>query len=301
MKKSKLPLLRGLLWVWIIGIIACVALFGFLLFKGFGFGAFGPMLVFPFFVMFRSVTESRISEIEMENAMQTEREAAKRKQNQERAAKKQKKSAVEETVKSELKPETIEMEPVAESLPEPETTKTEPVKDEKEGREIEIVIPDAIFQKINNRSQNALLERNKVGIKENKSFLVRSSTQKDLHYEIHVVRYNDGVVHLFCSCPAATNGNYCKHRINIVRGKRAGIQFPKSPTPDLKIIKSWLKDNPLKELVDSYVEFYEKEQEEHRKLSLTRRKLKIIKGKLSASFFGSELSSYTLYHLGEDD
>ena len=213
-----------------------------------------------------------------------------------------------ETEAPESEPENIETEPVAEPKPkakknkiDPETAETKPVKDEQEGREIEIVIPDAIFRKINNRSQNALLEREKIGIKENKSFLVRSSTQKDLYYEVHVVRYNDGVVHLFCSCPAGTKGSYCKHRINIVRGKRAGIQFPKTPTPDLKIIRSWLKDNPLKELVDSYVEFYEKEQEEHRKLSLTRRKLKIIKGKLSASFFGSELSSYTRYHLGEDD
>ena len=164
-----------------------------------------------------------------------------------------------------------------------------------------IEVPHAILKKVNARSRDAIKESEQKKIKDSKSFVVRSSHEKKLHYEVTVRLYEDGRLHFFCSCPAGLKGSHCKHRINIIRGRRVGIQHPESPRPDLKIIQSWLKDSPLKELADTFVAFSDEEIEKERELILIKKKFKLVKEKLSAAFFGAELKQEVLEDLGEYD
>jgi hypothetical protein len=52
------------------------------------------------------------------------------------------------------------------------------------------------------------------------TFLVKGSAKDP--YEIIFIKDGDSLTAI-CNCPAGTYGNLCKHRVNILEGKAAGI------------------------------------------------------------------------------
>lgn len=57
-------------------------------------------------------------------------------------------------------------------------------------------------------------------------------------YGVVFVKRTDNNLSAFCSCPAGENGQYCKHRFNILEGLSKGIVS--NNLNDVKIVQSWL-------------------------------------------------------------
>jgi uncharacterized Zn finger protein len=57
-------------------------------------------------------------------------------------------------------------------------------------------------------------------------------------YEVIFVKRSDKNLSAYCSCPAGENGQYCKHRFNILAGIAKGIVSHNED--DVKKIQSWL-------------------------------------------------------------
>ena len=57
-------------------------------------------------------------------------------------------------------------------------------------------------------------------------------------YFVVFVRRSDTNLSAYCSCPAGENGQYCKHRFNILDGVTKGIVS--NNLDDVKVVQSWL-------------------------------------------------------------
>lgn len=57
-------------------------------------------------------------------------------------------------------------------------------------------------------------------------------------YQVVFVRRSERNLSAYCSCPAGENGQYCKHRINILAGVIDGLVS--SNEGDVKVVQSWL-------------------------------------------------------------
>ncbi|WP_201068554.1 MULTISPECIES: SWIM zinc finger family protein [Thiorhodovibrio] len=64
-------------------------------------------------------------------------------------------------------------------------------------------------------------------------------------YDVNFVKRTDSNLSAYCSCPAGENGQYCKHRFNILDGIRKGIVS--NNLDDVKIVQSWLVGTDLEE------------------------------------------------------
>jgi len=68
------------------------------------------------------------------------------------------------------------------------------------------------------------------------SFQVQGSAADP--YGVMFVKRSDTNLSAYCSCPAGENGQYCKHRFNILAGITKGIVSDN--LADVKIVQSWL-------------------------------------------------------------
>ena len=66
-------------------------------------------------------------------------------------------------------------------------------------------------------------------------FLVQGSAEKP--YEVTFQRDSNNLS-AYCSCPAGENGQYCKHRVNILSGIKDGIVS--NNKPDVEVVALWL-------------------------------------------------------------
>jgi uncharacterized Zn finger protein len=66
-------------------------------------------------------------------------------------------------------------------------------------------------------------------------FLVQGSAEKP--YEVTFQRDSNNLS-AYCSCPAGENGQYCKHRVNILSGIKDGIVS--NNKQDVEIVFPWL-------------------------------------------------------------
>jgi uncharacterized Zn finger protein len=57
-------------------------------------------------------------------------------------------------------------------------------------------------------------------------------------YVVVFVRRSETNLSAYCSCPAGKNGQYCKHRFNILDGVTKGIVSDN--LDDVKVVQSWL-------------------------------------------------------------
>lgn len=67
-------------------------------------------------------------------------------------------------------------------------------------------------------------------------FEVQGSASKP--YVVVFVRQSDTNLSAYCSCPAGGNGQYCKHRFNILDGLTKGVVSDN--LDDVKVVQSWL-------------------------------------------------------------
>lgn len=62
-------------------------------------------------------------------------------------------------------------------------------------------------------------------------------------YDIRIVRRDDGNVSAYCTCPAAENGQHCKHRIGLLTGEPEGIIGNRAS--DIKAVISWVQGSDI--------------------------------------------------------
>lgn len=67
-------------------------------------------------------------------------------------------------------------------------------------------------------------------------FEVQGSAPKP--YRVSFIRQSNTNLSAYCTCAAGENGQYCKHRFNIMEGQKNGIVSTNAD--DVKIIQSWL-------------------------------------------------------------
>ena len=67
-------------------------------------------------------------------------------------------------------------------------------------------------------------------------FLVQGSAEEP--YTVRFIRRSESNISAYCTCPAGENGQYCKHRFNIIDGETAGIVSDNAR--DVEIVKSWI-------------------------------------------------------------
>lgn len=77
------------------------------------------------------------------------------------------------------------------------------------------------------------------------SFEVQGSA--DEPYRVVFVKRSDTNLSAYCSCPAGENGQYCKHRFNILAGITKGIVSEN--LEDVKIVLSWLPGTDVEEAI----------------------------------------------------
>jgi len=86
-------------------------------------------------------------------------------------------------------------------------------------------------------------------------------------------RKKDNNLSAYCSCPAGVNGQYCKHRFNILGGLSDGIVSGNGD--DIAIVASWLPatdvENAMNDVMDA------EEQFENAKLKLSTAKKLLAK------------------------
>ncbi|MDY6894784.1 MAG: SWIM zinc finger family protein [Thermotogota bacterium] len=77
------------------------------------------------------------------------------------------------------------------------------------------------------------------------SFEVQGSASEP--YRVVFVKRSDTNLSAYCSCPAGENGQYCKHRFNILEGITKGIVSDN--LEDVKVVQSWLPGTDLEEAI----------------------------------------------------
>jgi hypothetical protein len=68
------------------------------------------------------------------------------------------------------------------------------------------------------------------------SFKVQGSAAEP--YSVTFEKRSETNLSAYCSCPAGVNGQYCKHRFNILDGDTKGIVS--ANLDDVKLVQSWL-------------------------------------------------------------
>lgn len=72
-------------------------------------------------------------------------------------------------------------------------------------------------------------------------FEVQGSAQDP--YQVVFVRRSERNLSAYCSCPAGENGQYCKHRMNLLGGVTEGLVSGNED--DVKVVQSWLAGTDL--------------------------------------------------------
>lgn len=90
-------------------------------------------------------------------------------------------------------------------------------------------------------------------------------------YEVDFVRRGDGNLSAYCSCPAGENGQYCKHRINILAGNVEGIVSPNQEA--VKVVASWLPGTDLEAALKRVLALEIEEARLKRELSVAKKEL----------------------------
>ncbi len=88
-------------------------------------------------------------------------------------------------------------------------------------------------------------------------------------YGVIFIKRSEKNLSAYCSCPAGENGQYCKHRFNILAGIRIGIVSGNES--DVQVVQSWLPGTDI-EFAMIRVRELEKEAEKIKKaLSLAKK------------------------------
>jgi uncharacterized Zn finger protein len=75
----------------------------------------------------------------------------------------------------------------------------------------------------------------------------------------------------YCTCPAGDNGQYCKHRLNILGGITEGIVSGNEA--DVEIVASWLSGTDVEAALNAVMDAEEKYEAAKRELSSAKKRL----------------------------
>jgi hypothetical protein len=75
----------------------------------------------------------------------------------------------------------------------------------------------------------------------------------------------------YCTCPAGDNGQYCKHRLNILGGITEGIVSGNET--DVEIVASWLSGTDVETAMNAVMDAEEKYEAAKRELSAAKKRL----------------------------
>jgi hypothetical protein len=99
-------------------------------------------------------------------------------------------------------------------------------------------------------------------------FLVQGSA--DFPYEVtFTVKGNN--LNAYCTCPAGKNGQYCKHRMSILRGEANAVVS--SNRGEVPIVQSWLAGSDIEFAIHDIAEAEHDFDEAKKKLSQAKRAL----------------------------
>jgi len=79
------------------------------------------------------------------------------------------------------------------------------------------------------------------------SFMVSGSAPEP--YEVTFLRTNEKVA-AFCTCPAGENGQYCKHRLEIMEGRVAAIVSQNQG--EIGTVRAWLVGTELETALSEF-------------------------------------------------
>lgn len=99
-------------------------------------------------------------------------------------------------------------------------------------------------------------------------FLVQGSATRP--YKVTFIK-NGNNLSAYCNCPAGDNGQYCKHRFNILGGYTTGIVSGNES--DVQIAISWLPDTDIEEALNALMISEEKYEAAKRELSSAKNRL----------------------------
>lgn len=74
-----------------------------------------------------------------------------------------------------------------------------------------------------------------------------------------------------CTCPAGVNGQYCKHRLNILGGLTEGIVSGNEL--DVEVATAWLTGTDVEAALNSFMSAEERFENAKRKFSLAKKQL----------------------------
>lgn len=99
-------------------------------------------------------------------------------------------------------------------------------------------------------------------------FLVQGSAE-----EPYKVTFQKDVNNLsvYCTCPAGDNGQYCKHRFNILGGITDGIVSDNEA--DVTVVASWLPGSDVEAALNDVMDAEEKCEAAKRELAAAKKRL----------------------------
>lgn len=101
------------------------------------------------------------------------------------------------------------------------------------------------------------------------SFEVQGSATEP--YGVVFVKRSDNNLSAYCSCPAGENGQYCKHRFNILDGITKGIVS--NNLDDVKIVQSWLPGTDVEKTLIKMRELEAEVEKIKKELSVVKKKV----------------------------
>jgi hypothetical protein len=84
-------------------------------------------------------------------------------------------------------------------------------------------------------------------------------------------RKNDANLSAYCTCPAGENGQYCKHRFNILGGITDGIVSGNEAY--VQVVASWLPGTDVEAAMNAFMDAEEKTELAKRDLSIAKKRL----------------------------
>lgn len=88
-------------------------------------------------------------------------------------------------------------------------------------------------------------------------------------YEVAFVKRSEKNLSAYCSCPAGQNGQYCKHRFNILAGVAKGIVSGNEV--DVKTVQSWLPGTDIEAAIETMRDLEKKVETIKKALSLAKK------------------------------
>jgi len=99
-------------------------------------------------------------------------------------------------------------------------------------------------------------------------FFVQGSAKEP--YKV-IFQKNDSNLSAYCTCPAGDNGQYCKHRFNILGGITDGIVSANEL--DVKVVTSWLTGTDVEAALNDVMDAEEQFETAKRNLTSAKKNL----------------------------